>query len=1125
MTVRVVGHSLAASLRYRESVLSVVSALNVAHTLARAIEIILTRPWYQISRLDLVTTRDWEQISQWNACLPPKIDSCVHDLVLEHAKESPESPAICSWDGDLNYAKLDRMTCLLAHRFVLAGVGPEVLVPICFRKSMYAIISMIAIHRAGGAFIPLDPFHPRDRVRTIIAKAEARIIVTSPDLSHLLEGLATTIEVSPSFFEPELFESDRFSETASLATRARPSNSAFVLFTSGSTGKPKGIVQEHTSVSSNSVAHGRAMAVSSESRVLQYAAYTFDVSMMDIFTTLIYGGCVCIPSEEDRLSNLVPTMNQMRVNWVLFTPSVASLLSPSDVPLLRTLVLGGEAVTRENVGRWAGHVQLFNCYGPAECAASAIGELRSGDSPSNIGRAFGSGICWLTDPDDHDRLVPIGATGELVVEGPTLARGYLNDLDKTKAAFIKSPTWLHGSRPGRPRRLYKTGDLLRYNSDGSFGFVGRKDFQLKMRGQRVEIGEIEHHLSTCPSLALSLVVGPKTGPYAKGLVAVVQLRQTLQRLGIVGKLRLLSPEELDRAQFTSSQLVESLQSKLPGYMIPNHWLVVEYLPFSASGKIDRKLIDHWVTTVDRTTQMVSPGSDSACGELPGNELTAREVSREVAVLLARSDDKLLAAFQNRDFALASVGLDSIQAMSLSMFIRRQYGVKLPIRTIINPTATIRTIAECIEELQQPESEKAMSMKADPMVEFWQYQQQALAAIRAIQQPRRSILMTGATGFLGSHILSKLLSRDNVERVILHIRAKTVQHAVRRLTSAAVAAGWWSDVYLCRIEIWLGDLASPRLGLAEQQWLRLTGQAPLDQRVTDVIHNGAAVHWNADFATLKPANLNSTFELLKCAAESSSIGGFVYVSGGQQLRFGEDDDQEIASEVSQSNGYAQTKFCSELLVKEFARCSVGSSCQVSVVKPGYIVGNRYQGIANERDYLWRLVASCIDVEAYNAADVDSWLFISEVGRVSAAVFDCLDRTPDGRVQEPLIVKVLDGMTVREFWAVLQDELGYDIKPLSEERWMPLLQDDIETKGPVHRLWPLMEILEAGKGRLGAPRETLNKYRTSKEAIASTVRENIEYLGNAGFLAKPKSLPSSTSTSQEVQDAEMLLVKGF
>ncbi|KAL8750734.1 MAG: hypothetical protein Q9199_006878 [Rusavskia elegans] len=296
---------------------------------------------------------------------------------------------------------------------------------------------MVAILRAGGAFVPLDPSHPTDRLKAIIEKAGAKVVVTFPTTAQLFRNISVSlVEVSPS-----VLESCDASVNASLSA-VGPDHAAFVLFTSGSTGKPKGIIQEHASVRTSAIAHGNALHVTSESRVFQYAAFTFDVSMMDIFTTLMHGGCVCIPSEEDRRGLFTTVMNRMRVNWVLFTPSVASLIKPEDVPSLQTLVYSGEAVKQENVSRWVGKVRLFNCYGPAGCGACAIGEFIHRDArPANIGRQFGGELCWVVDPENHNQLLPIGAVGELVVEGPTLARGYLDDLTRTQAAFIKSPSF------------------------------------------------------------------------------------------------------------------------------------------------------------------------------------------------------------------------------------------------------------------------------------------------------------------------------------------------------------------------------------------------------------------------------------------------------------------------------------------------------------------------------------------------------------------------------------------------------------------------------------------------------------------------------------------------------------
>ena len=702
--------NVAINLHYLGSSLNATSASNIAHTFANAIRRTVTSLELDIPNLDLFTLRDWEQIRHWNASMPSKVSSCIHDLMLQHATTSPEAKAICSWDGEMSFAELDQISFKLAQYIVSKGIGPEVLVPICFHKSKYAVITMIAINRAGGAFIPLGPSHPKSRIRAIIEKAEAQIVVTSSELSVMFEDMG--VSVLP--ISSDLWEHEHFIGTTVLDGRVKPDNAAFVLFTSGGTGQPKGIVQEHASVCTNSIAHGRAMGMTASSRVLQYAAYTFDVSMMDIFTTLIYSGCVCIPSEEDRLSNLVTCMNEMAVNWVLLTPSVAGLFSPEDVPLLQTLVLGGEALTEDNVNRWAGHVRLINCYGPAECAACAINDLSPGALPSHVGWTFGSNVGCLVDPGDHNRLVPIGTTSELVVEGPTLARGYLNNVRKTEAAFVNNPIWCYQTEPGWLRRIYKTGDLLRQKSDGSYTFVGRKDFQLKVRGQRVELAEIEHHLMKHPDLALSLVLRPAAGPFAKSLVAVVQLRATPpSAVGAASVPQLLSPEQQQNVAFAPVELADFLRRKLPSYMVPNHWLAVARIPFSASMKIDRKPIGAWLETLDHSAQNIVSEAWTTYKALLPDEITAHDVSREIGHLVARGDSKLYSSLLGRSFTLTSVGLDSIHAMSLSMFVRRRYAVRLTIGTILNASATVRSVAACIDKLRHSDSTQPLSLTLTP----------------------------------------------------------------------------------------------------------------------------------------------------------------------------------------------------------------------------------------------------------------------------------------------------------------------------------------------------------------------------------------------------------------------------
>ncbi|KAL9600221.1 MAG: hypothetical protein Q9179_003287 [Wetmoreana sp. 5 TL-2023] len=1069
-----------ATVEYLPSTLSVISAPNVASVFAKAIQEILKGPGYTLKDVDLLTSRDLEQLHMWNKPFPQKVDSCVHDIVLEHAKKSPQAPALCSWDGDLTFQELEELSARLAKDLFSAGVRPETLIPVCFKKSLYAVVAMLAILRAGGAFVPLDPSHPRDRLEALIEKASAKIVVASPETAPLFNNIPVTIvKVSSSML------------ACSEAVRdcrlplVRPDHAAFVLFTSGSTGKPKGIVQEHASVCTSSLAHGRAMHVTSSSRVFQYAAFTFDVSMMDIFTTLIHGGCVCIPSEEDRMGSFTSAMNRMRVNWVLFTPSVASLIVPEDIPTLRTVAYGGEAVKQENVSRWVGKVRLFNCYGPAECGACAIGEFTRPDArPANVGRHFGGELCWVVDADNHDRLLPIGAVGELTVEGPTLARGYLDDLAKTQAAFIKGPEWPSATGTKRPRRIYKTGDLVRQNSDGTFDYVGRKDLQVKVRGQRVEIGEVEHHLSTWRGTAASLVTKPQSGPYAQALVAVVQLvlpadlAQTLDQ-----KLDHLPNEHVLAIGFDQRKLLDFLKTKLPNYMVPTHILVVTRLPLPIE------------------LNNCKPSKTL----LPKDDSIGREICSKVLSMVSEPDSMFFKALDGTDFSFVTMGLDSIKTISLTMFIRQRFGVNVHLDLLLEPKSTIRTVADTIAKALRGYGSLPTKPRVDLMDVFRAYRSKGLANLIKNETASTNVFVTGATGFLGSRILRQLCRRLDVQRVFVHVRSQNAHKALQRVVQSAETAGWWNETFSCKLEAWAGDLEKPKLGLKTDQWKRLCGYGSPKDRVTAIVHNGAKVNWNATFSALEATNVGSTAQLLSAAAESTALSKLVYISGGQQLKVEPDDDNEIAKEVAQSNGYAQTKFLSELIVKDYARTATASLQRISIIKPGYIIGGREDGIAVSHDFIWRITAACMGTRSYNAEDARSWLFVSDVDRVATAVSDscCADneRTLKSGAR---VVKILDGLSVSSFWDIVGHEVGCEIRPVNPEVWAKRLYADIDARGESHPLWPLLQTIEEGRGRIGAPSTPAQVAGGDNRRIRDAIRTNLEYLTSTGFLHRPKEV---------------------
>jgi amino acid adenylation domain-containing protein len=459
-------------------------------------QLCLEDPAMTVSDARKICPADVTEISNWNSIAPRAFEACVHDLIDQRIWTQPDALAIHAWDGELSYRSLGDLSSRLAsHLACHENVGPEILVPLCFDKSMWAIVAMLAVLKAGAACVFLDPNHPKVRLKTIIDELGERCansILTSASRAHLFHGMMPRVLVVCPHFLDTLP-----TDLGPITKKAGPRNPAFVVFTSGSTGKPKGIILEHVALCSSALNHGPVIKLGTHSRVLQFAAYTFDISIGDICATLIFGGCVCTPSEHDRMNNLAGVIRSMAVNQVCLTPTVASHIQPKDVPGLQVLVVAGEAMTREIVEQWADHVSLINMYGPAECTIFCVGkpDIKRNDQPNIIGHGVGASV-WITDPHDSNILTPVGGVGELLIEGPILARGYLNGEAQTEVAFVKNPAWIAELSSGiRSRRLlYKTGDLAHYNSDGSVSFMGRKDAQIKLRGQRIELGEVEYHL-------------------------------------------------------------------------------------------------------------------------------------------------------------------------------------------------------------------------------------------------------------------------------------------------------------------------------------------------------------------------------------------------------------------------------------------------------------------------------------------------------------------------------------------------------------------------------------------------------------------------------------------------------
>ncbi|KAL2836009.1 hypothetical protein BJY01DRAFT_252206 [Aspergillus pseudoustus] len=546
---------------------------------------------------------DTMEIALWNQRQVTYADRCVHDIIREQALRQPHAPAICSWDGDLTYQEMLDVAFPFARYLVFCGIGPEILVPVCLDKSLWAMVTILSVLLAGGAFVPLDPSHPTSRHKEILAEVDADIILCSPQhRSRYLGSVSTIIPVSKETIRAH----GALKIGTTLPSKVTPSSMAYAIFTSGSTGRPKGIVIEHRSVCSSVLGFAPIMDLSADSRIFQFASLTFDAAILEVLGALMIGGCICVPSEDERLNDISGAMQRMKVSWSFLTPSVASIIEPSSVPSLKVLSLGGEKLSREVVAKWVKHVKLLGGYGPTETVIFAT--LNSdfvNHDPACIGHGIPSTLTWIINPEDHNRLTPLGAIGELALQGLPLAREYLRNPKKTAEAFVDEPAWMR-SFPGSlslPRRIYKTGDLVRYNPDGTVQYLGRKDHQVKLHGQRMELGEIEHRLLDCQNVRHALVILPQAGPLKQKLVSVLSLKSLASEPGLnsSGALDLVSPRDMARlGKQEISAIQKSTNAQLPIYMVPQAWAAVKDIPMLVSGKLDRKRVTQWIEQLNES---------------------------------------------------------------------------------------------------------------------------------------------------------------------------------------------------------------------------------------------------------------------------------------------------------------------------------------------------------------------------------------------------------------------------------------------------------------------------------------------------------------------------------------------
>ncbi|CAM4456607.1 non-ribosomal peptide synthetase [Nocardia ninae] len=527
-------------------------------------------PGVRIADLPLLGDRDrWQVLEEWNDTAVAVDQTCLHEMFAAQARRAPDRVAVRADGRAVTYGQLDRYGNALAHRLRALGAGPEVIVAICAERSVEAVVAMVGVLKSGAALTILDPAQPPSRLRTLLADTGALAVITR---SEAAADLTDTVDVPLVELDPELSGLAGYPTDAPV-TGVTPDNLAHAVFTSGSTGAPKCIVTPHRGAANLLSCDQAEYRLGPADRLLQKAPFTFDASMWEVFWPLTSGATVVVapPGGQRDPKCLARLMREEQVTLVHFVPVMlrAFLAEPEAARCtsLRMVHCGGEAITPDLVERF--HqvfpaAELHNQYGPAECSGQTnFHRLRPGAERIPLGKPTWNTRLYVLDSGLTP--VPPGVAGELYVAGVQLARGYHGRPDLTAGRFVADPLGAPGTR------MYRTGDLVRWMSDGALEFIGRTDFQIKVRGFRIEPGEVEAQLKTHPAVSAAVVVARADAGGEKRLVGYV-----------VAEPGAGEPEPI--------ALRAHMIERVPEYMVPSAIVVLDRFPLNVNGKIDQRAL-------------------------------------------------------------------------------------------------------------------------------------------------------------------------------------------------------------------------------------------------------------------------------------------------------------------------------------------------------------------------------------------------------------------------------------------------------------------------------------------------------------------------------------------------------
>nr|WP_159102356.1 non-ribosomal peptide synthetase [Caldalkalibacillus mannanilyticus] len=623
------------------------------------LEVIVENSFVQLGDIHFLSEKETHQLlydfNRTEEAYPR--EKSIAELFEEQVRVTPHQAAVIFGEQALSYEELNRRANQLARKLCRNGVQPDTIVGILMDRSLEMIIGIMGVLKAGGAYLPLDPSYPAERIQYMLQDSGVDIVLSQQRVTHLINSFE---------FQGEVLLLDQFEyegeEESNLEPQAGAQDLAYLIYTSGSTGQPKGVMIEHRGVVNLLQTQKKAFDLGPESRVLQFASFSFDASVWEIFMSLLTGASLYL-EEQDLLlpgPSFIRLVREKRITTLTLPPAALALLPEEELPDLQTLIVAGEACSGDLARRWARGRRFFNAYGPTEgtvCASMALCTEELVGNPS-IGRPILNKQILIVSENGH--LQPIGVAGELCIAGEGLARGYLNKPDITKERFVTHPY-------DPQKQMYRTGDIARWLPDGSIEYLGRMDHQVKIRGYRIELGEIESKLLAHQEIQEAVVEAMTYNENQQDLCAYFTATR----------------------EISVFEIKQHLSVALANYMIPSHFIQVEQMPLTPNGKIDRKALmkteQNWLRGTEYTA--------------PRNEAEERLVQIWQRVLLIEDEERI-----GTTDSFFYLGGDSLKALKLIHEIKNEFEIALSIQSLFNSP----TIAEIAENMSQEMSDMPTS---------------------------------------------------------------------------------------------------------------------------------------------------------------------------------------------------------------------------------------------------------------------------------------------------------------------------------------------------------------------------------------------------------------------------------